>query len=63
MSEKELPNELLAKIVVEELLNAQLLLPTKANDLLNSLGSGKVTEEDWRLFAELSVDAIRSKDA
>jgi hypothetical protein len=49
------PNELLAEIVTQRLLDSGSMPANKADDIFCQLKNGNATAQDWRLWAELSL--------
>jgi hypothetical protein len=53
---KETPAEELAGKITDSLLVANLISKTKADEIRLKIARGNATVEDWRLWAELSID-------
>ena len=51
------PDDIVADQIVAELHAQQLISEAKLKDLAKKLSTGTLSSQDWRLLAELEVDA------
>lgn len=52
--EEKTPNEILATLVTDSLVEAGFLSASKTSEVLAKISSGSATSEDWRLWIELA---------
>ncbi len=60
--EEKTPNEILATLVADSLVEAGFVSATKTAEVLEKIPSGGATSEDWRLWIEL-VQEKKAKEA
>lgn len=60
--EEKTPNEILATLVADSLVEAGFVSATKTAEVLEKISSGGATSEDWRLWIELAQEK-KAKEA
>ena len=53
----EKPDKIVAESIHKKLKEAKLLKDSYLSDIVDKLSSGNITEEDWKLMAELSIES------
>jgi hypothetical protein len=53
---KDNPDKKVAEAIYNKFKDENLLTNTDLNKIMNELVTGKITEEDWNLMAELALD-------
>jgi len=52
----ENPNNIVAEAIKKVFMDAKLLKTSDLNIIIEKLSGGNITEEDWKLMAELSLE-------
>ena len=52
----EKPDKIVAESIYEKLKEAKLLKETHLSGIVDKLSFGNISEEDWKLMAELSLE-------
>ncbi|GAX62375.1 hypothetical protein SCALIN_C31_0009 [Candidatus Scalindua japonica] len=53
----EKPDKIVAESIHKKLKEANLLKDRYLSDIVDKLSSGNISEEDWKLMAELSIES------
>jgi hypothetical protein len=55
------PDKVVAESIKTKLIEKKLIKDSHSTNIINNLSSGNISEQDWKLMAELSLENVEGK--